>query len=342
MGTSSTTSPALIRAALDNGIVLFATSAAYQEGNNEEMLGEVFKNFPRDSFFILTNSFDIQWIDTPTGILKPGFSRDELLKRAEGSLKRLGVEYVDFFTQPFAARRESVIHDQALRAMEALKQEGITRFTGIATHRYEPEAIRAAAESGIHDFVMTSYNFLKENREELGEAIQYAAEAGLGIIAMKTMAGAYYDKERTKPVNTRAALKWVVRNSNIHTTVPDCTSFEQLSQNIRVMAEPELNDEEWKDLFPPSGTHFSEIFCQQCGICLQNCPCNVDIPALMRSYMYLYGYGNRAQAKSTLAEAGMAYNPCSGCSACLANCRMGHDIRKKICDISGILGLPEG
>ena len=336
MGTSSTSNPALIKAALDNGIKLFATAAAYQEGNNEKMLGEVFKDIPRDSFLVLTNSFDIQWIDTPTGILKPGFRQDELLKRARASLKRLGVEYLDFFTQPFAARRESVIHDQALRAMETLKHEGITRFTGIATHRYEPEAIRAAADSGVHDFIMTSYNFMKENREELVEAIQYAADAGLGIIAMKTMAGAYFDKERTKPVNTRAALKWVIQNNNIHTTVPDCTSFDQLSQNIGTMAEPELTDGEWKDLYPSTGQHYSEIFCQQCGMCLQDCPYKVDIPTLMRSYMYAYGYHNMIRAKTALTEAGLTGNPCSDCTVCLANCIMGNDIRKKICDVTGI------
>ena len=37
--------------------------------------------------------------------------------------------------------------------------------------------------------------------DEIDAALKYAASAGLGIIAMKTMAGAYWDKERTKPIN---------------------------------------------------------------------------------------------------------------------------------------------
>ncbi len=36
---------------------------------------------------------------------------------------------------------------------------------------------------------------------------------------MKTMAGAYWDREKTKPINGVAALKWVLQNENIHTTV---------------------------------------------------------------------------------------------------------------------------
>ena len=49
---------------------------------------------------------------------------------------------------------------------------------------------------------MTAYNFRKkdwsseQSGEELEDAIQYAAESGIGIIAMKTMAGVYWDKEK--------------------------------------------------------------------------------------------------------------------------------------------------
>ncbi len=340
MGTGNTNNPALVRNALDRGVKLFATAAAYQEGNNEKMIGEALKGVPRDSYMILTNSFDISWIDTPTGVLKTGFSHDELIKRARATLSRLGVNYVDIFTQPFAARRESVMHEPALRAMETLKKEGIARFTGIATHRYEPEAIRAAADSGIHDVVMTSYNFMKDNCKELDEAISYATTKGLGIIAMKTMAGAWYDKERTKPVNTRAALKWVIRNEKIHTTVPDSANFDQLEQNFSVMSDPELTDQELTDLFPVTGANNSGIFCQHCGECLPGCPYGVDIPTFMRSYMYAWGYHNMPLAKNTLIEAGVTGVPCLACTTCNTRCRMGFDIRKKISDIVRIVDVP--
>jgi predicted aldo/keto reductase-like oxidoreductase len=88
------------------------------------------------------------------------------------------------------------------------KEQGKTKYLGIATHSYEPEAIRAAADTGVFDVVMTAYNFKKSNRTEIEDAINYAAGKGMGIIAMKTMAGAYWDKERTRPINTRAALKF--------------------------------------------------------------------------------------------------------------------------------------
>jgi len=336
MGTASTNNPALIKSALDKGIKLLATAGAYQNGNNEKMIGTIIKEMPRDSFILLTNSFDINWIDTTTGTLNSDFNQDLLLKNVEASLSRLGLEYVDIFIQPFTARRESVFHEPALKTMESIKLKGLSRYIGIATHRYEPEAIRAAVDTGIYDVVMTSYNFLKTNLEELNDAIRYAAESGLGIIAMKTMAGAFWDKERAKPINTRAALKWVLQNENIHTSVPDCTTFDQLSQDLGIMSDLKLTEEEMKDLVSPSGEPVSGLYCQQCGECLPQCPYGVDIPTLMRSYMYAFGYHNLPLAKLTLTTTGLKGNPCSGCKTCDIRCKMGFNIREKIQDISRI------
>jgi predicted aldo/keto reductase-like oxidoreductase len=305
------------------------------------MIGTVIKGMPRDSYLILTNSFDINWITTQTGIMNSSFRYNKLLKSFRLSLSRLGVEYADIFVQPFAATRESVFHEPVLRAMEALKKEGLTRFIGISTHRREPEAVRAAADAGIHDIVMTSYNFLKTNREELDNAIRYASKAGLGIIAMKTMAGAFWDKERTKPINSRAALKWVLQNENIHTSVPDCGDFSQLNQDLEIMSDTGLTEQELKDLIPPSGALISGLYCQQCGECLSQCPSGMDIPCIMRSYMYAFGHHNFAHAKYTIASTGLRSNPCSSCTTCNVSCKMGFDIKKKITDISGIINVPD-
>ncbi|HUX57260.1 MAG TPA: aldo/keto reductase [Bacteroidales bacterium] len=340
MGTNNTSNPALIRTALEKGIKLLATAGAYQNGNNEKMIGSVIKDLPRDSYLILTNSFDINWIETKTGIMNSAFTYDKLLKNVKESLSRLGVNYVDIFTQPFAATRESVFHEPVIKAMEALKKEGLTRFIGIATHRSEPETVRAAADAGIHDVIMTSYNFLKTNREDLDDAIRYAANTGLGIIAMKTMAGAYWDKERASPINTRAALKWVLHNTNIHTSVPDCGDFNQLNQDLEIMSDLQLTEDEIKDLKPPSGANVSGLYCQQCGECLAKCPHGVDIPTFMRSYMYAFGYNNVPYAQQTISDAGFNTNPCSGCTTCNVSCTMGFNIKKKIMDIFKVTNEP--
>jgi predicted aldo/keto reductase-like oxidoreductase len=340
MGTGNTSNPGLVRSALDKGISLLGTSEAYQNGNNEKMVGVAIKEVPRDSFMIMTSCGDLSIIDTQTGVINSSFTHDGFLKKVKASLSRLGVEYVDIYIQPFAGSRESVFNKSVIKAFETIKSEGLAKYTGIATHRNEPEAIRAAVDVGIHDVIMTSYNFRKTNNEDLEDAIKYAADADLGIIAMKTMAGAFWDGERTKPINTRAALKWVLQNENIHTTVPDCSNHDQLLQNLEIMSDLKLTEEEIKDLKVPSGQLTSGIYCQQCGACQHQCPHGVDVPTLMRSYMYAFGHRNLPHAKLCMASTGLTKNPCSKCVICDINCKMGFDIKQKIEAITRIIDIP--
>ncbi len=347
MGTGNTNNPNLVSSALDKGVKLLATGEAYQNGNNEKMVGSVLKDRPRDSFIIMTSCIDINWLDTRTGVFKDSFDPKTFMQKVDGSLERLEVDYVDIFTQPFAATRESVFYEPARKAMETVKKKGKAKYLGIATHRLEHEAIRAAVDIGIYDVIMTAYNFRgqgwnsMQNREELEDAIQYAAESGLGIIAMKTMAGVYWDKERTKPINATAALKWVLQNKNVHTTVPDCSTYDQLNQDLAIMANLELTEEEKQDLKPPSEELSSGLYCQQCNKCISQCPEAIDIPTIMRSYMYAYGYGNLEFARKTLCSTGLHSFPCNDCSDCNVNCLMGFDVRSKILDIARLQEIPE-
>jgi len=347
MGTGNTNNPNLVSSALNKGVKLLATSEAYQNGNNEKMIGNVLKDRPRDSFLIMTSCLDMDWFDTRTGVFNANFDPKAYMQRVDGSLKRLEVDYVDIFMQPFAATKESVFYEPARKAMETIKKKGKAKYLGIATHRLEHEAIRAAVDIGMYDVIMTSYNFrgqgwnYMQNTEELEDAIQYAAESGLGIIAMKTMAGVYWDKERTKPINATAALKWALQNKNVHTTVPDCSTYDQLNQDLAIMANLELTEEEKQDLKPPSEEISSGLYCRQCNKCISQCPEAIDIPTIMRSYMYAYGYRNLEFARKTLCSTGIHSFPCNDCSDCNVNCAMGFDVRSRILDIARLKNIPE-
>ncbi len=340
MGTGNTDNPNLVKEAYNKGVRLFATSEYYQNGNNEKMLGEALKEFPRDSYIIITGATGGVDIDHQNGLFKSTTNPEKYLEHANGCLKRLQVEYVDFFSLGFAARKESVFFEPLVKALKKFKEQGKTKYLCCATHNFEPEAIRAAADVGIYDAVITAYNFRKSNIEEIDEAIAYATEKGLGVIAMKTMAGAYWDRERTKPINTKAALKWVLQNENIRTTIPDCSSFDQLHQDLDLMADLQLTEEEKHDLKAPADGLSADIYCQQCGTCLPQCPEGLDIPTMMRSYMYAYGYQNLAHAQQTLNHAHVHSNPCDDCASCSVNCTMDFDIKRKVQDIARIADIP--
>jgi predicted aldo/keto reductase-like oxidoreductase len=189
--------------------------------------------------------------------------------------------------------------------------------------------------------VTIAYNFRKQNIQAMDEAMQYAADKGLGIIGMKTMAGVYWDKEKKQPINTRAALKWVLQNENVHTTIPDCSSFEELHQDLDIMNDMKLTEEELKDLNPPLGDATTALYCEQCQRCLAQCPENLDIPTIMRSYMYAYGYRNLSLAYQTLCGLDNQGTSCIDCRECLVECRAGFNVRKKILDIARLRQMPE-
>ncbi len=330
MGVASTDNPGMIRLALDEGIRLLATHESYYNGNAEKVIGEVVKGRPRDSYLIMTGAVDLGTVDQANGLFRAGASGQDLLDRAESCLKRLQLDYMDIFVLSYGARKESVYFEPYLKAVESLKKQGKARYLCLATHMFQPEAIHAAADTGVYDLVMTAYNFRLENLTETQEAIDYAAGRGLGIIAMKTMAGGYWDRERKLPVNPSASLKWVLQNNNIHTAVPDCSTYEQIYQDVRLMENLTLSEQELLDLQPPEGLTSTAFHCQQCGRCVPQCPSGLNIPVVMRSHMYAFGYGNPDQARRAFGASGVDPSACRGCESCKVECPVGIDIRSRI------------
>ncbi|UCH14218.1 MAG: aldo/keto reductase [Bacteroidales bacterium] len=340
MGTGDTNNKNLVQAALDKGIKLFATSQYYGNGNNEKMLGELIRSYDRNSAVVITSGWP-GGVNHREGLFTEEAKTEPYIKSCENSLKNLGLDYIDIFLLPFAAKRESVFYEPLLKAMEQIKKQGLAKYIGIATHSWEQEAIDAAVETGIYDVAMVAYNFKKENIGEINKAIENAAKSGVGIIAMKTMAGAFWDKEKTLPINTKASLKWALQNENIHTAVPGITTFDQLAEDIDVMSDLNLTDKEKADLKLAQRKTENGIYCQQCAECIDQCPEFLDIPTLMRSYMYAYGYRNTSNAKATLANAGISSLPCPECDFCKVECTMGFNIKQKIMDIARLNKVPD-
>ncbi len=336
--------PNLYRAALDSGIRHVDTAPSYQKGNHERMLGGVFKNRPRDSFVVATSFDPDRYLDPQKRVFKPNAPIQPLFSSLDGSLKRLQLDYVDVFYLSYACSRETTLYEPYIRALEKLKREGKTRSVGVCTHENEPEVLRAAAESRALDVVLTVYNFRQVHREEMKRAIAAAAAAGVGIIAMKTQAGASWDRGAVRTINMTAALKWALQDENVHTSVPGITSYEQLEADLAVMENPALTEAEKKDLERVGSLpyRFSSLFCQHCRQCVPQCPRRLDIPILMRSYMYAYGYKNRARAREALERIDIAELPCAGCDVCRVRCAVGFDVRAKAMDIFRLKAVPEG
>lgn len=337
MGVMNSNNENLIKAALDGGIVKLDTANGYQRGTNEVVIGKVLQGRPRDSFFIATK-VPGQPRDRQ-GNFSAETTAEAWLKDFDISLQRLGLDYVDIVYLHNVQTREAVLFEPLMKALETAKKSGKARFIGVTTHSNEHAVIRAAIEGKLHDVVLTSYNFRQTTRTELDAAIADAVKAGIGIVAMKTLAGGYWDgKERKQPINVKAALKWALSNPNITTAIPGMTSFDQLELNMQVMKDVALTAEEKADLRLDSSE--PGLYCQGCNECLSQCPKDLPIPSLMRSYMYAYGYRNLGEAYDLVASLGVGTNPCGDCSGCSVKCTMGFDVRNRASDIARLQAAP--
>lgn len=343
MGVMNADNPNLVKAALDGGMVLLDTAHGYQNGRNEEMLGTVLPSRKRDSFYVCTKVF-LTTQDRKTGLLNPEFRPEELSEKLEVSLKRLGLEYVDVFYLHNQMVKETAQNERILKALEDIKKSGKARFLGTTTHKNEPEIIRAAVEARVYDVILTSYNFKQEHHLEVQKAIGEAAAAGLGVVAMKTQAGVFWDKEKKQPIDPKAALRWAIRDPNVHTAIPGFTTFDQLQLDLEVLRDPKFTDADQKALAPPTAATVTDagFFCQGCEGCKGPCPKDLPIPELMRSYMYAHAYRNREAAQALLLDLDLPVaSPCSDCSSCAVKCRKGFDVRARIADIVRLKDVPK-
>jgi len=145
---------------------------------------------------------------------------------------------------------------------------------------------------------------------------------------------------RTRPFNSNAALKWVLQNKNISSIISGMSSVEELRKNLEMIKDLKLSDQELEDLKLAALRPEMSLYCRQCQKCIPQCPANLDIPTLMRSYMYAYGYRDAAQARHTLDSVELSGDPCGKCDICSVACASGFDVKDRIRDIARLKSVP--
>jgi len=339
VGIGSPFEPSLVSAALDAGLRYIHTSSEYASQNHERMLARVLRARPRESFAI-GSSPDLPYRlrgDGPSEDLGTGADPSAIAAAIDGNLERLGLAHLDIYYLASICEPATVLHAPYVKAFEALKRSGKIRFAGIATHRNEPAVIRAAVKSGFWDVVLTAYNFRQSHREEVGAAIREAAAAGVGVLAMKTQAGVYWDAFRLRKINMKAALKWVLQDEHVCSTIPAFANHDELNEDLAVMKDLAFTQEEERDLRAGGLPGHTGLYCQQCARCVDQCPARMNIPRLMRSYMYAVGYEEPQRARETLAGLSRADIACTNCHECLVRCARGFDVRARAREMARLM-----
>jgi len=334
MGVMNAGNPEIVQASYDLGVRHFDTAAYYQYGRNEQMVGDVIKKMKvRDDVIIATK---VHTRGQRSG-LKPEESKAKLIAACEASLLRLKMDHVDILYMHDVSQPDEIADPAVIEGMAELKKQGKIRFSGVSTHSNMTGILNEAARLGSWDVVLTAVNFTMADDGDLLMAIKKAADKGVGIVAMKTMAGgARWPNPESRRNYTGstiavAALKWAMRNESIATSIPGYTNYEHMNEDFSVAYDLDYTEEE-KKFLADNQVKLGMGFCRQCRSCLAGCPHDADIPSLMRIHMYAAQYGNFHHARITLDDIPKpnGLDACRLCDTCTARCANTVDIHRRI------------
>lgn len=124
----------LVETALAHGITLFDHADIYARGKSERVFGDVLRATPGlRARMVLQSKCGIRFADDPPGT--PGrydFSHDHIVASVDGSLARLGVEYLDVL---LLHRPDALVEpEEVARAFDALHASGKVRHFGVSNH----------------------------------------------------------------------------------------------------------------------------------------------------------------------------------------------------------------
>jgi hypothetical protein len=318
-GCMLTSDPSVIERAADLGINYFDTARVYQHGNNERLVGVGLKRKRKEVF-----------LSTKTD----GTTTESALEDVDTSLRELGTDYLDVWYLHGKNRPEQVT-DELLEAQQRAKRQGKTRFVGVSTHAPK-EMIPWLVQKGATDVVIAIYNFTRD--PGVDPVLEEASKAGMGLIAMKVMAGGFRRVRPSDPLYAKlqrqgallAALKWVVKNPHIHSTIPSMTDTAQLDENLRAMAELYTPEEE--KLLAQHLEYITPFYCRTCGKCEGSCAKSLPVADMLRILTYADGYGQFALGRERFQElpAEVSGVRCQDCSACTVRCPYGVQVASQL------------
>jgi aryl-alcohol dehydrogenase-like predicted oxidoreductase len=137
---------ATVHAALDVGITTFDTADVYANTAAETVLGKALEGQRRESLEIFTK---VYWPTGPGGANDTGLSRKHILESINGSLKRLGTDYVDLY-QAHRYDYETPI-EETFQAFADIVRQGKALYIGVSEWTAEQlrEGHAVAKEFGV-------------------------------------------------------------------------------------------------------------------------------------------------------------------------------------------------
>jgi 1-deoxyxylulose-5-phosphate synthase len=268
-----------VERALELGINFFDTADMYSKGVSEEVLGRAIKDYAKRHEVVIATKVFFPITDDPNG---RGLSRKHIFDAIDGSLRRLGMDYVDLYQihrlDPHTPMEES------LEALHDVVKAGKARYLGassMAAWQFA-EMLALQRARGWARFISMQNHYNLVYREEEREMIPLCRARGIGLIPWSPLARGFLagNRQRGRKDATRreqhddfghnlyytdadydiadrvvdlahrkgvlpiqVALAWILRQPGVAAPIIGVTKLEQLDQLVAGV-EITLTDEE--------------------------------------------------------------------------------------------------
>jgi aryl-alcohol dehydrogenase-like predicted oxidoreductase len=184
---------AAIHRALGLGVNWIDTAAAYGFGRSEQTVGHALKGLEQRPYVFTKASL----LDDGTGHVRHSLRRDSILREAEASLRRLGLDAIDLYQIHWPIPDQDI--EEGWAAMAELKEQGLVRHIGVSN--FDTEQLRRAQAVAPVETLQPAYSLIDRQAED--RVLPRAARDGIGVIVYSPMGSGRSDPRFTEPQLTR-------------------------------------------------------------------------------------------------------------------------------------------
>ena len=168
---------AAIHRALDLGVNWIDTAAAYGFGRSEQIVGRALQGLAERPYVFTKSSL----LDDGTRHVRHVLKRDSILREAEASLRRLGVDAIDLYQIHWPVPEQDI--EEGWAAMAELKERGLVRHIGVSN--FSASQLRRIASIAPVETIQPPYSLIDRAAE--AEILPLAQRDGIGVIVYSPM-----------------------------------------------------------------------------------------------------------------------------------------------------------
>jgi len=217
---------AAIHRALEQGVNWIDTAAAYGFGRSEQTVGRALEGVAERPYVFTKCSL----LEGPDRRVVHSLKRDSILREAEQSLKRLGLEAIDLYQIHWPIPAADI--EEGWAALSELKRQGLVRHIGVSN--FDVEQLRDVQQIAPVETLQPQYSLIERDGEN--ELLPFAEREGIGVIVYSPMGSGILSGGMTRErVENMPEDDWRKRDARFNE--PALSENLELVERLKTVAE---------------------------------------------------------------------------------------------------------